>query len=178
MHPVRREIALRWGLYTLALLSPVVFWWTSRNVAAPVAQLPAAPKVALPKEDDERMVARCVAAMARTSTTPVAAVRATGKLLQEPSSNALDFKGLSLEQILSDKWNTTERIPHLSLVFFSGANRMAVLNGKVVRRGSRLRDGSRVLRIERHAVLVVRNGKVLRVPWHKPGLVRLSGSGS
>ena len=109
---------------------------------------------------------------------PPGPVRASSQLLAEPRNNSLDLEGLNLEQILSVKWEETERLPHLSLVFFSGANRMAVIDGKVVRQGSRLPDGSRVLGIERTGVLVARNGKVRRLVWHSPRQVRLSREGS
>ncbi len=183
MHPARRQIVIRWAVCLLALLSPLAWWWLESRSPRPVIALPDSPNLGLPAESDEQAVARCVAALERMRQEQAAGsrpgpVRASSQLLAEPRNNSLDLEGLNLEQILSVKWEETERLPHLSLVFFSGANRMAVIDGKVVRQGSRLPDGSRVLGIERTGVLVARNGKVRRLVWHSPRQVRLSREGS
>ncbi len=183
MHPARRQILLRWAVYLLALLSPLVWWWTAAGALVPAVAPPQAPDLGLPALADEQVVARCVATLERVRREQAAGrlpgpVRASLRLLREPRGRALDFDDLNLEQILAYKWQKTERLPHLSLVFFSGTNRMAVIDGKVVRQGSRLWDGSRVLRIERNAVVLGGRGRIRRIPWHDPRQVRLSRSGS
>lgn len=182
MHPARRQIAFRWTAYALALLSPLAWWWGMRGEFPPCAA-PPLPELHVPEAADELAVARCLAALKRVpgqraEAKRPGAVRPTPRLLGEPRGALTHLDTLNLEQVLAYEWERDERMPHLSLVFFSGANRMAVIDGKVVREGSRLADGRRVLRIERNAVLLGGRGAVRRIPWKAPGEVRLSRSGS
>ncbi len=173
MHSARRQIAMRWGAYLLALLSPALFFFTAGNEPQPVPPLSESAQIVLPTQADENALARCVAVL---EGPPRAGDKASNRVLQEPRNRYLDIEGQSLEQVLSYEWEKKQPLPHLSLVFVSGTDRMAILDGRVVRQGSRLQDGSRVLRIERNGVFVRTQGTVRRIPWQPPEGVLLSRS--
>lgn len=163
IHPALGAVLLRYGLLAAALLTlagaaslyvPGVLDQAARHSP----EVPDMAPPALPDPAWRTAIAQALAALG-----------------QGPSQAALD----RLETTLISPQTTAGRTAtRLTLIVPQGAERLALIDGRVFRTGDTLADGRRVHAISPQGVLLEAAGSLEMVPWIPPLAVRLERAAS
>ncbi|BDV02077.1 hypothetical protein TDMWS_21620 [Thermodesulfomicrobium sp. WS] len=158
MHPSLRAILIRFALMGAAFVAlggaaALYVPGIQEQVARHTSQVPDITPPALPD--------------AAWRTTIAAALDALGKGPTQAAINTLETS------LISQRTTTGRTATRLTLIVPQGAERLALIDGRVFRVGDKLPDGRRVHAISPQGVLLEAAGALEMVPWIPPLAVRL-----
>lgn len=164
MHPVRRNIVIRWGFYAVALiaLGVVIYYQQDRRPtfrASAIERLAPA-EIELPPEN-----------VVQTVDTAIEILQ--GKIAAFPSVKDVDPELIILSEEEAEE-SLAPRVPlNVSTIFLGPPKKFVIINGVVYQEGEKLPDGREVKTIDSDGVLVLDNEVTERVAWVPPFRVEL-----
>lgn len=164
MHPVRRNIVIRWGFYILVLvaLGVVIYYQqdTRPTFRASAIERLAPEGIELPPEN-----------VVETVDTAIEVLR--GRISAFPSVKDVDPELIILSREEAEE-SLTPRAPlKVSTIFLGPPEKFVIINGVVYQEGERLPDGRVVKTIDSEGVLVLDDEVTSRVAWVPPFRVEL-----
>ncbi len=165
MHPVRRNILVRWIGYVVVVLGMAGYIYTAGDTtptfSSTVMQRLAPEKVSLPSEEVTKSIKSAISVL-RGEKAAFAAVDTIEPTLI-PAQLGVAGQGLNGMGAV-----------RISALFMGPPDKFAILNGVAYKEGATLPDGRTLKSIKRDGVVLAMGDSVMDVPWIDPFRVELT----